>query len=100
MGRWICTGGWVAYGVPSLAGHRRMKKIAIGALHQFGNPGGFSRLFNVNDYCKFVTEEIRGQEKTIEELFPPALLVDAKCNYSGNLERMVALPGSGFVKVL
>ncbi|MBB4224932.1 hypothetical protein [Variovorax guangxiensis] len=78
---------------------REKKKVAL-ATYQASNPGGFHKAFGVNDYCKFVTKEVLGREMTIEDLFPPALLVDAKYNYSRNFERMVKAPGSGFVKVL
>ncbi|SEF35183.1 hypothetical protein ABL840_21230 [Variovorax sp. NFACC27] len=78
---------------------REKKKVAL-ATYQASNPGGFHKASGVNDYCRFVTKEVLGKEMTIEELFPPALRVDAKFNYSKNFERMVKAPDSGFVKVL
>ena len=78
----------------------KKKLIALSALREHANPGGFHKAFGVNDYCKFVTREIHGLEMTIEDLFPPAILVDAKFNYSSNFEKMVATRGSGFVKIL
>jgi hypothetical protein len=33
-------------------------------------------------------------------MFPSALLVDAKFNYSSNFEKMIATRNSGFIKVL
>ncbi|MDG0024570.1 hypothetical protein [Trinickia sp. Y13] len=78
----------------------KKKKIALGALREFSNPGGFSSRFDVNDYCKFVTKEILGREMTVEDMFPSALWVDAKFNYSKNFERMLAAPNSGFKRIL
>ena len=37
---------------------------------------------------------------TVEDMFPPALRVDAKFDYSKNFERMHAAPNSGFKRIL
>lgn len=79
----------------------KQKKIAYRALRQYSNAGGFvDHLFSVDDYCRFITKEIRGTEKNVTQLFPGGLLVDAKYNYSANFERMVATPNSGWVRIL
>lgn len=78
----------------------KQKKIAHTALRDFANPGGFSKRFGVDDYCNFVTKEVFGKELTVADMFPPALRVDAKFNYSSNFEKMIATPNSGFTRVL
>jgi hypothetical protein len=69
-------------------------------LHEFANPGGFSKRFGVDDYSKFVAKEPSarsGPSPTCSRRFLP---VDAKFNYSSNFESMIATPNSGFMKVL
>lgn len=79
----------------------KAKKISYRALRQYSNAGGFAdHLFAVDDYCRFITKEIKGREQGVADLFPSSLLVDAKYNYSANFERMVAAKGSGWVRVL
>ncbi|WP_108261000.1 hypothetical protein [Mangrovicoccus ximenensis] len=79
----------------------KKKKIALGALREHANPGGFKpHLFGVNDYCRFVTKEVMGVGEIVEELLPSALLVDAKFNCSKNFERMANRRNSGFYRVL
>lgn len=78
----------------------RKKLIAKHVLRSNNNPGGFSDRFDVNDYCRFITKELRGTERTIEDIFPSGVLVDAKFNYSRNFENLIATGGSGFIKVL
>lgn len=47
----------------------KKKKIALGALRAFSNPGGFFNRFDVNDYRRFITNEILGREMTVEDMF-------------------------------
>ncbi|MDH5180585.1 MAG: hypothetical protein OEZ39_12065 [Gammaproteobacteria bacterium] len=78
----------------------KKKKISHRPLRQYSNAGGFSERFSVDDYCRFVTKEIIGREKSLSEVFPPALLVDAKYNYSANFESMIRRVGSGWHKIM
>lgn len=79
---------------------QRDKKISHRALREHSNAGGFSAQFSVDDYSRFVTKEILGREKALSELFPSALLVDAKYNYSSNFEAMVKQIGSGWQRIM
>ena len=74
------------------------KKIAIGALRR-SNPGPKWKEFSVDDYCREVTFILCKKRLSVEETFPPALIVDAKYNYSANFEKMLGLPRSGFAKI-
>jgi hypothetical protein len=75
-----------------------IKKIAVGAL-QRSNPGAKWKEFSVDDYCREVTLILCRKRMSVAETFPPALIVDAKFNYSANFEKMVGMPRSGFSRI-
>jgi hypothetical protein len=73
-------------------------KVALGA-RRLANPGALHVEFSIDEYCMYVTELLCGKRKTVAETFPPALIVDAKFNYSANFERMLAAPRSGYQRL-
>ncbi|HET9226783.1 MAG TPA: hypothetical protein VFR31_08955 [Thermoanaerobaculia bacterium] len=73
-------------------------KVALGA-RIWSNPGPTHTEFSVDEYCMYVTDLLCGKRLAVAEAFPPALIVDAKFNYSANFERMLAARGSGYQRL-
>ena len=79
------------------------RKIAWQATQQYSNSGDITHGDNkksVDAYCQDVTEILCGRRLTVAQTFPPALVVDAKFNYSANFERMIRRPHSGWQRIL
>jgi len=73
-------------------------KVALG-VRRLANPGSLYPEFSVDDYCMYVTDILCGERLTVAETFPPALIVDAKFNYSANFEQMLAPRDSGYQRL-
>jgi len=70
------------------------------SLRAFSNAGAKDSSVSVDEWCKLATAIVCGEAKTVAEVFPKALIVDARFNYTDNLRTMMSQIGSGFYKVV
>lgn len=70
------------------------------SLRAFSNAGAKDPSLTVDEWCKLASKMVCDEEKTVAQVFPKALIVDARFNYTDNLRTMMAQIGSGFHRVI
>lgn len=70
------------------------------SLRAFSNAGAKDTTLTTDDWCKLASKLVCDEEKTVAEVFPRALIVDARFNYTDNLRSMMRQSGSGFHRIV